>query len=761
MQRKPMSATSVLVLLCLALAFCLSAEAATVVKRTSAKHRSSHAKALKAKDDGDDDQYSDETEDGDNEEDEVDEEDPLAKGVEEAKAALDENVEEQKQLQASIDHLKDTKSSDMEIDANVKLVKEETESDNLANMLGSMWKEMRMFEVPSYEKYVAADIANMKKTEGDLKANLQKAEHELVAAKKQSGAQDQEEPEKEDEEEGEPKIAAELAGPEMEMKTPEIFPVPTTSRCIVIMVCQYMIVYTALAICRVWHELRGTPKGKLEGALRAAAQTLTYGPMLCVLFIACRMRVEFLSDGKGQPQMWVQQCMYALTFAVMASTLLVLSMPFITGRPAVIKEGTCDVETPSHVQESGSKAAWYVLTTVRYLILLGLYGGLVGVMVGICTYTPPGVSDASKLPAPAPAVLCTMILAVLFFATQLVLAICRSVTEFRGIELLKIQNMMNNAASAVEFAPQLAILFLAARMRALQHDGQPQKWAQTCMYSATAALCINALLACVVPLVMGGTMKTNPVTKEKTFEVPNPVTGIALVVLRFLCMAYFYGGAVGVAYSIFVFESPEGPEHTLPVSPTVRCVVNLTCQFFFVYLLQTIMLTVSEVSSGAVPLEKNRMFAALEAAKATLAFAPMLSILFVTTRMYALLITDKKGAPQAWVQDGMFMATWALFISFVSCLATGLVVDKVETDEDGNVINKFSNRAVAIAMLVVRYSAMLLLYGGIVTVVVGLFVMTPETANGRGSVPIVTDVISKTPMGNPPPNAEDIPDVGE
>merc|ERR1719326_1610526 len=166
--------------------------------------------------------------------------------------------------------------------------------------------------------------------------------------------------------------------------------------------------------------------------------------------------------------------------------------------------------------------------------------------------------------------------------------------------------------------------------------------------------------------MLGGSMRTNPTTKEYVFEVPEPTIGYILMALRYLSMLGFYGGVVGVAYSIFVFESPEGPEHTLPVSPTVRCVVNLTCQFFFVYLLQTIMLTVSEVSSGAVPLEKNRMFAALEAAKATLAFAPMLSILFVTTRMYALLITDNKGAPQKWVQDGMYMSTWALLISFLT-----------------------------------------------------------------------------------------------
>merc|ERR1719161_1448698 len=111
---------------------------------------------------------------------------------------------------------------------------------------------------------------------------------------------------------------------------PKVFPVPTTSRCIVIMVCQYMIIYTALAVCRTYHEFSETAKGSVEAGLRAAAQTLTYGPMLCVLFIACRMRVEFLSDGKDQPQIWVQNCMYALTFSVLASSLLVLFMPLIT-----------------------------------------------------------------------------------------------------------------------------------------------------------------------------------------------------------------------------------------------------------------------------------------------------------------------------------------------------------------------------------------------------------------------------------------------
>jgi len=229
-------------------------------------------------------------------------------------------------------------------------------------------------------------------------------------------------------------------------------------------------------------------------------------------------------------------------------------------------------------------------------------------------------------------------------------------------------------------------------------------------------------------------------------------------------MACIYGGAAVVVVSIFLFESSPGV--VPPISPAVSCVVNLCCQYFFVYLVLIVCVTVSEVSGGKVPLEQSKFFAAVDSSKATLAFAPMLSILFVTTRMYALLITNKKGAPQAWCQDGMYMATWSVMIAFILCLGTGAVMDKVETDEDGNVVNKFNNKCIGITFTVIRYLSLVLLYGGIIIVIVGLFAMTPETANGRGAVPLVGDGKvggSKVPgydgIGEPP-GANDVPGVG-
>jgi len=273
-------------------------------------------------------------------------------------------------------------------------------------------------------------------------------------------------------------------------------------------------------------------------------------------------------------------------------------------------------------------------------------------------------------------------------------------------------------------------------------------------------MCVTTLLAIAIPFTVGGTTVTNDQTGEKTFETPDssPALTYTLIALRYLCMIGFYGGTAGVIYSIYVFEAPGGPEATLPVSPAAHCVANLACQFFFVYGLMTVMLTVS--ATTGVQMEKWRLFSAVEASKSTLGFAPMLAILFVTVRMYALLITDKKGQPQAWVQDGMYMATWALLISFLACLCTGLVTE-VKTDEDGNVVTEFSNQYAALAMQFLRYTTMLLLYGGIVIVIVGLFSMTPENANGKGSIPVVSDAVNATPMGGRPPSAGDAPRMNE
>ena len=75
----------------------------------------------------------------------------------------------------------------------------------------------------------------------------------------------------------------------------------------------------------------------------------------------------------------------------------------------------------------------------------------------------------------------------------------------------------------------------------------------------------------------------------------------------------------------------------------------------------------------------------MESCRGTIAFCPMIAILFVGTRMRALQMTNNRGAPQGWAQDCMYLATGAIFIQFIMVVLAGACLgSKAETDEDEN-----------------------------------------------------------------------------
>ena len=85
------------------------------------------------------------------------------------------------------------------------------------------------------------------------------------------------------------------------------------------------------------------------------------------------------------------------------------------------------------------------------------------------------------------------------------------------------------------------------------------------------------------------------------------------------------------------------------------------------------------------------------------------------------------------------MATRAVVTQFWMCLAMRFLNSKIETDEDGNVVNVLENKVGAWIVTIVKHLGLLLLYGGTITLITSIFLTTPETANGRGSAPLVGD----------------------
>merc|ERR1719313_2908589 len=188
----------------------------------------------------------------------------------------------------------------------------------------------------------------------------------------------------------------------------------------------------------------------------------------------------------------------------------------------------------------------------------------------------------------------------------------------------------------------------------------------------------------------------------------------------------------------------------------MQCVINLTFQFFICFILIWVAVTVKELTGFEMHFISNCM----ENAKGTIAFCPMLAILFVGTRMRALQLTNQKGAPQGWAQDGMYMATWAVLLQFLMVLLIPLCTlvmegkaTHPELDDDGNVKWNPSGKIALVVVQIIRWLGFIRLYVGSITVMVGVYTMTPETANGRGAVPLVGD----TPFGNEPVGPDDLP----
>merc|ERR1719380_562846 len=152
-----------------------------------------------------------------------------------------------------------------------------------------------------------------------------------------------------------------------------------------------------------------------------------------MMFVGFRMRVLQLSKGTGNPQDWVRMSMQAVTYSILANTLLVLLVPLFTAKDIKrTKEGDLD---PEGANPFANSALATIFNVVRYLTFLGLYVGFGAVCVGVFRFEPPaGVWDG-PIPPVSPAVACTMILSVTFFMIYFLVAVSRTYSQSSGGQL--------------------------------------------------------------------------------------------------------------------------------------------------------------------------------------------------------------------------------------------------------------------------------------------------------------------------------------
>merc|ERR1719482_1754941 len=373
----------------------------------------------------------------------------------------------------------------------------------------------------------------------------------------------------------------------------EVNPVSTAVKCVMNLTIQYLSIYTALAILRVVAEFQGEniSSWTIGGSLEQATLTVNYAPMLAILFLAVRIRVLWLTQLKGNPPLWMQRWMYAATYAVLAMTLIALVVPLLTGEKVKLDPTT---GKPDHDhQPFQNTIAAVCFTVLKYLIMIGLYVGTISIIYGTYTYKPPAGSwPGDKIPPVSPAVDCTMILTSMYFCVYAGIQAAKTFQSFSGVDSSKLHGALQGAIVTMFFAPMMAVLFIGARMRAMQMDpiNVPiQKWAQNCFYMCTYAVMMQCIFAIAIPLVLGGSVKKGDKgAGDVEYEVNNKMLGTCLIVARWIIMFSIYLGISAVIWSVFVIEHPKGPQYTPPISVTMQCVINLTVQFFVIYTVRLI-----------------------------------------------------------------------------------------------------------------------------------------------------------------------------
>merc|ERR1719155_78091 len=186
-----------------------------------------------------------------------------------------------------------------------------------------------------------------------------------------------------------------------------------------------------------------------------------------MMFVGFRMRVLQLTGGKGAPQEYVQYAMHAVTYSILATTVLTLVVPIFTATDLETEE-TGELKMESNTNPFESPILQATFNVIRYITVISLYAG------GSNTFT----------------------------------------SQFELV--------MTRAADTLGLAPMLCALFLAARMRALQMDpvsGNPQRWAQNCFWFCSSALILQTILAVIIPFCLNGKVTKGKIEGDAEYDL--------------------------------------------------------------------------------------------------------------------------------------------------------------------------------------------------------------------------------------------------
>merc|ERR1719482_1338754 len=177
----------------------------------------------------------------------------------------------------------------------------------------------------------------------------------------------------------------------------------------------------------------------------------------------------------------------------------------------------------------------------------------------------------NESPTVSPAVMDIILLTTMFFTVYFLVALCKTTIEISGRTpfITKLECTLTIARYTVNFAPMLSILFIGARMRALQIDpkhGNPQRWAQMCFFMCTGSVVLQTLMVIMMPFCVECECKEGDTEGDVVFVMEHKGAAMCFTGIRYLCLIALYGGFTAVIVSVFLISHPTDISKTPPIS---------------------------------------------------------------------------------------------------------------------------------------------------------------------------------------------------
>mmetsp|Transcript_23782 Transcript_23782/g.67327 ORF Transcript_23782/g.67327 Transcript_23782/m.67327 type:complete len:884 (+) Transcript_23782:114-2765(+) len=316
---------------------------------------------------------------------------------------------------------------------------------------------------------------------------------------------------------------------------------------------------------------------------------------------------------------------------------------------------------------------------------------------------PPDPDASLVYPVPV-CMQCILLLTALYFVIYTALAVCKVIVDWfaLGPDTL-CESALRTASETVFYAPMLCVLFLGAQLRAVQiSQGQrgPPGAAELGMQACAWSVFAQTLLVLAIPAFTGEGAIIGEDGIKFASEENRAIAGL-LTVIRGAAIASLYFGLCLVCVVVIcmdarsldvkpvdVWDDPTtvAMEYAPPVSVAMQCTIGLTQLFFVVYLVHAVLQSMVQLlgqsclpgsiqeidrpnALGVAVLNWEECF---QVCTSAIALAPMVCILFMTSRLRALELDPKEGRPQWWAEELFKVCTTAVVSQVMMVLGAQL-----------------------------------------------------------------------------------------